>query len=399
MTIELKAWSEQVVSLTRQQAAAVADAGLVRVLIDEPPDRWRLCADSHVGVILGGDWELRVDPKLAIPQLMFLLSYATDRGGWREVGPTFAAEDDLFTAVASAFVVHGERALAPAPIRGYVSVEARSTTLRGRLRMADQMARWPAQPIPLEIVHDDFTADVAENRLVRGAAELLLRMPQLPVRVRRRLLRIRATLEDVAPTPPAVSVRAPAITRLNARYRSVLTLAGLILRGSSISTRAGKVAGISFIFDMNAVFEDFVSLALKDSLERHGGRLEPQHRREHLDLQKRIRLIPDLTWWKGGTCRAVIDAKFKPLTDQRFPNADAYQMLAYCTALGLDRGYLVYAKDAGEADRNHTIKNLGKVIHVRAIDVEQPPADVLAQVDKLAGEVAQNAPNAASVAA
>lgn len=395
--LEVEAWSEQVVTLTAQQAAAVDAGGLARALVDEPPDRWRLGADSRVGVIRGEGWELRVNPKLAVPQLMFLLSYAADPRGWREVGPTFAPEDDLFTAVASAFAVHAERALSPAPIRGYVSVEDRSTTLRGRLRMADQLARWPALPIPLEVAHDDFTADVPENQLVRGAAELLLRMPLLPFRVRRRLLRIRATLEDVTPAPPAPSVRAPATTRLNDRYRGALHLATLILQGCSISTRAGKASGVSFIFDMNTVFEDFLSVTLKASIERHGGRLDAQRGHEHLDLQKRIRLIPDLTWWKGGTCRAVIDAKYKALADQRFPNADAYQMLAYCTALDLGRGYLVYAKDAGEADRNHTIRNAGKVIHVRAIDVERPPADVLAQVEQLAHVVAQGACDAASV--
>jgi 5-methylcytosine-specific restriction enzyme subunit McrC len=399
MTIELEAWSERVVALTSGQAATVADVGLVRVLVDEPPDRWTLAAESRVGVARGEDWELRVNPRLAIPRLMFLLSYAADPRGWRDVGPTFAAEDDLFTAVASGFAVHAERALSPAPIRGYVNLEDRSTVLRGRLRMADQLARWPAQPIPLEIAHDDFTADVPENQLVRGATELLLRMPLLPFRVRRRLLRIRSTLEDVTPSPPATSIDVPALTRLNMRYRGALVLARLILQGCSISTHAGKASGISFVFDMNSVFEDFLSVTLKTAIERHGGRLDPQHRREHLDLQKRIRLIPDLTWWKGGTCRAVIDAKYKPLTDQRFPNADAYQMLAYCTALDLDRGYLVYAKDAGEADRNHTIKNAGKVIHVRAIDVERPPADVLTQVEELASAIAETARGAASAAA
>lgn len=387
MTIQLEAWSEQVVELTPDQASAISESELAHVLVDSPPDRWRLVADSHVGVVKTDEFDLRVSPKLAIPQLMFLLSYAADPRGWRDVGPTFSTEDDLFTAVASAFAVHAERALAPAPIRGYVRVEDRSTTLRGILRMGDQIARWPAQPIPLEIAYDDFTADVAENRLVRGAAELLLRMPLLPFHVRRRLLRIRGQLEDVAPTPPGSSVPAPPITRLNMRYRSVLALAELILRGSSISTRAGAVTGISFVFDMNTVFEDFLSVALKRVIERHGGRLDLQFRREHLDLQKTIRLIPDLTWWKGWSCRAVLDAKYKRLTDQRFPNADAYQMLAYCTALGLDRGYLVYAKDAEETDRTYTIKNAGKVIHVRAIDVEKPPAGVLAEVYDLADAV------------
>jgi len=330
---------------------------------------------------------------------MFLLSYACDPGGWREVGTAFAPEDDLFTAVASAFAVHAERALAPAPIRGYVTVEGRSTTLRGTLRVADQIAKWPAQPIPLEIVYDNFTPDVAENRLVRGAAELLLRMPLLPFRVRRRLLRIRATLEDVAPPSPSTSVRAPGITRLNVRYQSALALAELILRGTSISTHAGQVAGVAFVFDMNAVFEDFLSLTLQTALERHGGRLELQHKREHLDVQQCIRLIPDLTWWKSGGCRAVIDAKYKRLADERFPNADAYQMLAYCTALGLERGYLVYAKDAGESDRNHTIKNDGKTIHVRAIDVEQAPTEVLDQVERLAEEIASSAARTTPLAA
>jgi hypothetical protein len=86
------------------------------------------------------------------------------------------------------------------------------------------------------------------------------------------------------------------------------------------------------------------------------------------------------------------------VTDQRFPNADAYQMLAYRTALGLDRGYLVYAKDAGEADRNHVGRNV-TVIHVRAIDVEQPPTRLLAQVQDLAREIAGTSPAAASTAA
>jgi 5-methylcytosine-specific restriction enzyme subunit McrC len=328
MTILLEAWSEQVVPLAPHHASAIADVGLVRVFIEEPPNRWRLGAGSGVGVACGDGWELRVAPKLAIPQLMFLLSYASDPNGWREVGPAFAQEDDLFTAVGSAFAAHAERAIFPAPICGYVNLEDRSTTLRGRLRMADQLAKWPGQPIPLEIAHDDFTADIPENQLVRGASEMLLRMPLLPYRVRRRLLRIRAALDEVMPTPPSTTVEPPAVTRLNDRYRGALHLATLILRGGSISTRAGQTAGLSFIFDMNRVFEDFLSAALTASLERHGGRVDLQHRRQHLDAQRRIRLIPDLTWWKGAACHAVIDSKFKALTDQRFPNADAYQMLS-----------------------------------------------------------------------
>jgi 5-methylcytosine-specific restriction enzyme subunit McrC len=70
------------------------------------------------------------------------------------------------------------------------------------------------------------------------------------------------------------------------------------------------------------------------------------------------------------------------------PNADAYQMLAYCVAFGLDRGHLVYAKDAGQEPLDHAVSGVGTVIHVHAIDVEDEPAAVLAQVDALADAIA-----------
>lgn len=388
MATQVEAWSETSAELTAAQAHHVAQSGLVNVLVDEPPARWRLVADSRVGVVWFPDWEVRVVPRIAIPKLMFLLGYASDPRGWRDIGPAFDIEDDLFAAIASGFAAHAQRALAPGPIRGYVSIEDQGLTLRGRLRVADQIARWPALPIPLELAYDDYSADVAENRLIRGATELLLRLPLIPASARKRLLQVRAILEDVAPTPPGTAVQAPPITRLNSRYRAALALGELILRSASISTTQGRVKSVAFVFDMNVVFEDFLSAALGSSLERYGGHLRLQHGREHLDLQRRIQLIPDITWWKGGRCLAVIDAKYKPLAQAGFPNADAYQMLAYSTALGLDRGYLVYARDAGEENRVYEIRNAPTVIDVKAIDVERLPEAVLDQVDELAARIA-----------
>ena len=46
--------------------------------------------------------------------------------------------------------------------------------------------------------------------------------------------------------------------------------------------------------------------------------------------------------------RAVIDAKYKAEKPAGYPNADLYQMLAYCTALRLSDGHLVYAKGSAE---------------------------------------------------
>lgn len=386
--IALEAWAEELVELSEHEAEALASTDLVRVLVDVQPGRWRLVTDSRVGVAWSeNEWELRVRPKLAIPRLMFLLGYAADPNGWRDAVAPFAADEDLFGAVASGFAFHAQRALSPAPIHGYVTVEEQAMALRGRLRFADQLSRWPGLPIPLELTYDDYTADIAENRLLRGAAELLLRLPRIPERARRRLLSVRASLEEVLPTPPGPQVNAPPITRLNARYAPALALAELILRRTSITTHGGQIRSVSFVFDMNKVFEDFLSAALRVSLERRGGEVRLQDRRERLDVRGRIMLIPDISWWRGSRCVAVVDAKYKRLADSRFPNADAYQMLGYCTALSLQRGYLVYAKDTGELAQRHLVRNTNIELAVRNIDVEQEPGSLLASVEQLASEI------------
>ena len=71
------------------------------------------------------------------------------------------------------------------------------------------------------------------------------------------------------------------------------------------------------------------------------------------------------------------------------PNADAYQMLAYCVALGLPRGYLVYAKDSLEPERRYDVVRHGYSIRVFSVDVELEPEDLLHQVDLIAAAIAQ----------
>ena len=69
--------------------------------------------------------------------------------------------------------------------------------LRGRLRENDQLRRHFGQAIPLEVRFDDFTADIAKNRLLLAATERLLRVPSIADLARRRLLRLRLQLADV----------------------------------------------------------------------------------------------------------------------------------------------------------------------------------------------------------
>jgi len=385
--LELEAWSKSSCELGHAEAAEIRAADLVDVVAEPEPGCWKLVAEARVGVAVGRDWEVRVRPRLAIPRLLFLLAYARDPRGWKDQPAEFATAPDLLDAIAAGFSLHALRAVERGLLRGYVHVEERSSAVRGRIRFGDQISRSASLPLPVEISYDDYTADVVENRILKSAAAVLLRLPRLPALARRRLLGLRALLDEVAYLERPHEVRMPLMTRLNERYRPALRLAELILRASSLDAARGKLASVAFVFDLNRVFEDFLSTALREALQPRGGEVRLQAT-DSLDDDRRLPIRPDVVWFHGGRPRAVVDAKHKALRPAGMPNADAYQMLAYCTALGLPRGYLVYAKDSAEGVQDLAVKNTECEICVRALDVELPPKELLDQVAVLSDELA-----------
>jgi 5-methylcytosine-specific restriction enzyme subunit McrC len=383
---ELEAWSTDPCLIPHATAAAIGASDLVDLAAEPGPDHWKLIADSRVGVAVGDDWEVRVRPRMAVPELLFLLSYVIDPKGWRDDEADFAASEDLFDAVSHGFSLQAIRVLAQGPLRGYVEMEDRLPYVRGRIRFAEQIAR-AVLPTPLEVSFQEFTVDVPENCILLTATNALLRLPRIPALPRRRLRMIRATLDGVTPLARPAEVVLPEFTRLNERYRASLALAALVLRAHSLQGGHGSVRGATFVFDMNRVFEDFLSVALGEALARRGGEVWRQGG-DHLDHEGKVKIKPDIRWVRDGATRAVIDAKYKRLEASGPPNEDVYQMLAYCTAFALPVGYLVYANDPKTVSGDIDIRNAECEVRVRTVDLEAKPDAVLAAVTDLAAEIA-----------
>ena len=176
-------------------------------------------------------------------------------------------------------------------------------------------------------------------------------------------------------------------TRLNSHYRPAVELARLIIDNSSLELQHGETTGGSFMLDMNLVFERFLTVALWEELGISGSEWGRGHL--HLDESNSIKLEPDLSWRSGGRYHFVGDAKYKRIKSDNSPNADIYQMLAYCIAADLPSGLLIYA--ASELDpterRRYQIRNAGKTIEVASINLEGQPEDILKEVARLAKQV------------
>ena len=286
------------------------------------------------------------------------------------------------------------RVLEQGLLHGYRRREEALYTVRGRISMSDQMKRFGI-PFPIAVQYDEYTHDVMENQLVKAAAWQLGQM-----RLRSRLAM--DGLREIAMKFGKVSlvefspddVPDVAFDRLNARYREVIMLSRLVLRRRLFESRRGTVLAPGFHMNMNEVFQQFVTQALRETLGLSEQTLLSDvrlPRRIWLDQGRngpgRIRLKPDLCWWDGSRYTFVGDAKYKYVHND-VPNSDLYQLLAYATALGLPGGLLVYAKGERQPT-SYFVRYAEKRLEVAELDLAGDMEDLLFGVDKLADRVRQ----------
>ena len=392
--IDLREYGSSVHGLSAaQQDTLLREANTLNLTIQpvvDAGDSFRVTARHTVGAVEIGDLSVFIEPKIGIPQLLSLACYATGVLRPQDDKPFDFEEDEALPdvlAIALASAAYG--AFARGLLHGYRVEEDALQTVRGRIRLDDQIRRRSGFVLPVEVRYDEFTDDILENRLVKAAASRLGRMRLRSVKARRGLSWVAGMLEQVSLVEfGANHVPETRFDRLNEHYRGVVGLARLVLRHSEFESGRGHVRASGFLMNMNDLFQEFVTVALREALGVSEQTLRSDRgvRRVTLDVGELAGLKPDLSWWDGATCTFVGDAKYKNLTDRPVPGADLYQLLAYATAHDLPGGLLVYAQ--GEADAaSYVVKHSRKRLEVVALDLSGTLDEVLGRVDYVATRV------------
>jgi 5-methylcytosine-specific restriction enzyme subunit McrC len=329
---------------------------------------FRVQAQQYVGTVVLPEFDLLIRPKVTIDNLLYLLGIGIPASSWLPEQFRYATTKDLLAAFAEYYARATRAAIARGLLRSYKQQRERVAALRGRLDFPALIAQ-PARHFPVPCAFDDYTADIIENRVLRAAIGRLLRLVGVPVGTRSSLLQLLGRFEEVADELPNLEVVDRLVfTRLNAHYEASIKLAGLVLRGTSLADRAGRVAASAFLIDMNDVFQRFLTAKLREALR---GRLvvesEPRH---HLAVRRQIDMYPDLVFRAGGRVAYVGDAKYKVTTTGRALNSDYYQLLAYTTSLDLEEGVLVYCQSEGPVPpRMIEVQHSGKHLWTWAVSL------------------------------
>lgn len=349
---------------------------------------WTIANIRKVGVIQVADYQITIQPKVPVARLFFMMSYALNREFWRDEDITLGSNSDtMVDTIAHTFLRHVAKATRQGLLQGYESYEESLPMVRGRINVPAQIGQRGGLAFPVQVVFDDYTVNVPENRMILSAARRLLKLPTLAHQTRTELRRMTQSLDAVTPLTEGHPLPHVQFTRLNSRYKAALVLAEIILRNSSIEQNIGETTATGFLFDMWRIFEDFVILTLAEALERRGGTADAQATGVYLDSGSKLALRPDLLWSEAGRPMAVVDAKYKATRFANFPNADVYQMLAYCVRFGLDSGHLIYAK-GDEDPQIHEVIGHKASVYCHSVDLNLHPSALVEQVSRLAERIA-----------
>ncbi len=351
-------------------------------------DDYILTPSSTIGALEIDDLSIRIEPKLPIGRVLYLASQAINAVDFRVESFDFADAPMPMEVVVPAFISAAQRAFSRGLLHGYRGREETLNTVRGRIDFAEQVRRHHDVPLPVEVRYDDFTEDILANRLVRGAARRLGMLRLDSPTWRQSLGRIEATLVNVEWVEfGGTDVPAIAFDRLNLHYREVVELSRLILRHTAFDLPRGEVRASGFLMDMNTIFQEFLTRALRRSLrlsERSFRGDDSGGSTIYLDRARNVTLKPDFTWWEGDICVFAGDAKYKSAEDAPVRNADLYQALAYATALNLPAALLVYAEGRGAS---FEVRHSDKRLEVATVNLDGSIKELEASVDQVASRI------------
>ncbi|WP_182255862.1 McrC family protein [Microbacterium esteraromaticum] len=381
---EIAEKGESLVALTAAQVSRLQAADFCRVSPTPEPGIWRIADVTRVGVVAIDERRLFVRPKTPLRSLIFMASYSGVQAQVSDSAYTYESDDDIPTALADALLRAVGEVTRRTLLKGYVAVDETGTVIRGRWDIARQLTKRPGIPAPVELTYDDYTEDVAENRILKAALRALMRMQQLPAHIVDRLGTSLIPFSEVSDLRPGAPVILPSESRLNSHYQPALRLARWVLEAMSWAHASGVSAGATFLLNVAKVYEDFVGRVFQEQLHVAGYDVDLQVSDWRLDAGGRVRMRPDIVVSRSGRVVTVADTKYKVWggTSGSPPNADVYQALAYAITAGVPEAHLLYV--SGEVEpRRYEIASAGVTVVAHAVDLSGGPDELIAAVQRL----------------
>ena len=225
----------------------------------------------------------------------------------------------------------------------YTEKEGNETCCKGKLIVTKQIRQNFAHAERFYITYDEYNLNRPMNRLIKSTLELLLKKTG-NWKNKRDIVQLLDALESVpSSTDYASDFSRVVFDHGMDEFRPVVSWCNIFLNKRSFTPLAGSSAGLSLLFDMNRLFEDYVAAKLRVFTPY----LRAQDKGHYLfENGKKFPIRPDIVIGKNGDIPKVLDTKWK-LLGQSVKNygisqADMYQMYVYHTKYHASSVTLLY---------------------------------------------------------
>lgn len=230
--------------------------------------------------------------------------------------------------------------------------------LRGSLDVTRQFTRHAVNPSRLACRFDELSGDIALNRILKATIGHLSGVSRSAANVQK-LRELGFVYADISDVPPAaLRWNEVILDRTNRSWAELLAMARLFLFGRYQTTSVGTGQGSALLFEMNALFEEYVGRLVarrlrgtEFSVHLQGGRLFCLT--SELDGRGLFQTKPDIIIRRGGEVVHIIDTKWKRIAARvddgkhGVSQGDVYQMMAYGHLYQTARLTLLYPRHQG----------------------------------------------------
>ena len=356
--LELREWDERIIEgygppsgADLVLARSLGERGDARIDIEWlHGDRLRVTSRSWVGVVRLERLEIRIRPKQAGSNagLLRMLDYSSGLEALHgDIGRRnlSTGTGNLVDLICLLLVEEAEAIIRKGVLSDYVTREEALPALRGRLLIERQVAVHYGQVVNLECRHDEWEADILENRLVAAGLSVARRLCSDPS-VRSRVARTAAAFSEICAPEPGRDLitegRQLVYHRRNNHYRPAHQWALVLLGNHAVDDlyAPGRPDCFAFLLDMNILFERFIAKLLSDACAGTLVRVQRQVSDSSIivdagSLRSYTTVRPDLLVEDLSVTPHVVralDTKYKLYDERRLDVSDLYQSFLYAYA-------------------------------------------------------------------
>ena len=233
-------------------------------------------------------------------------------------------------------------------IRPYIESENNSKSFKGKLLVNEHIKNNIIHKERFYVRYDEYSRDRVENRIIKSTLVYLNKITKNKI-IKLETKKIIDELDDIKESSCIdIDLKKCLLSRDMKEYKSIIKWCKMFLKGNSFISKKGEDETKSILFDMNKLFEKYITTKVMKSPYFKDFDIKPQYSNKYLieGPNKENKLIPDIYLKKENEI-FIMDIKWKVINYKEsillnISQSDLYQLYAYAKKYDSKRVFLIY---------------------------------------------------------